>query len=150
MLYLRAQDSTGQWGVPSAIFVEVTDGANFEIQLASPSAPLYGMPAAYTLAITNTAAVSATFALAGEADAWSFDLPAQPIGPLAPGETRQVSFTATAPSTGGELPYPARIVVTSSADPQRCLERYLTRPLPPRHFYFPFLPLLGTSPAPPR
>ncbi|MCC6169830.1 MAG: peptidase M14 [Caldilineaceae bacterium] len=143
LLFLQAQDRSGRWGVPSAALVEVTDAAQFSLQFTSlPSVPYPGRPATYAISITNRSPVTDSYTLAGEPATWQFDLPAQPAGPVAPGATIAVTFTATAPRLEASPAEQARIVVTSTAQPGKCLDVGLMMPDLSLRRYFPFLPTL--------
>lgn len=143
LLYLQAQDRSGQWGVPSAALVEVIDAAQFSLQFTSlPSIPRPGQPATYAISITNQSPVTDSYTLAGEPATWQFDLPAQPVGPVAPGATISVTFTATAPRLEAPPADQARIVVTSTTQPGKCLDAGLMMPEPSLRHFFPFLSLL--------
>lgn len=142
LLYLQAQDQAGNWGAPSATLLQITDGAEFTIDLDAPSAVEPGTPATYTITITNTSSVEDSYVISAEAASWTFNLPDDPIGPLMPGEAAQVSFTAFAPP--GQ-PEQVRIVVTSTAPSGHCLDIYLDG-APSRRYHFPFLPAQGETP----
>lgn len=146
LVYLQAQDRTGQWGPPSAMQVEITDGAEFTLDLASPSAIRAGVSATYTLTVTNMTSATDSFILSGEPATWAFELPIEPIGPLAPGAAAQVPLTITPPTQHFAQPDAARLVITSVANPDRCLHARLASPPPPRHWHLPFM--RAQSPAP--
>lgn len=146
LVYLQAQDQTGQWGPPSAMQVEITDGAEFTLELTSPPEARAGVPATYTLTITNTTSATDSFSLSGEPASWTFELPTAPVGPLAPGAAAILSLTITPPTQHFAQPDPARLVVTSVADPNRCLHAWPTSPPPPRRRHLPFI--WAQSPTP--
>jgi carboxypeptidase T len=98
LLLVEGQDADGNWGVPSAVFVEV---------LASPYAvavapqPQVGALAAgdtytLTLVVTNTGLVSDTYALMVTAGPWAVSFPAT-VGPLTPGGRVSVPVGVTSP-----------------------------------------------------
>lgn len=145
LLFLQAQDAAGHWGVPSAALIEVTNAAQFSLELAAPPGVKPGIAATYTLTVTNQSSVADRYAFAGEPDTWQFDLPAQPVGPVAPGASATLVFTVTVPVLNAAETAPARIVVTSTAQPARCLDAGLVLPPPQLRWYFPFLPVLGAA-----
>ena len=102
-----------------------------------------GVPATYTLTVTNTSPVEDSFVITAGVSSWTIDLPDDPIGPLMPGEAAQVSLTATPPRGKPER---VRLVVTSTAASGRCLDLYLNGFLLLRRYYFPVLPVQGAAP----
>ncbi|MCC7358006.1 MAG: hypothetical protein IT317_00915 [Anaerolineales bacterium] len=102
LVLIESQDAAGHWGVPSAVFIDVLVGPDFELT-PSPSAVAGwpGEPATHTLTLTNTSAFTVTFALTATSGAWPVTTPLT-LGPLAP---------------GAALPFDARVAVPAPAQP---------------------------------
>lgn len=99
LIFVESQDAAGNWGVPTAVFLEVTAGdyqPGLQPAESSASAPR-GESVAYELIATNQGSLEDTFQLQVSGNLWPVELPADPIGPLAPGESQQFTVSVTIP-----------------------------------------------------
>ncbi len=97
LVLIESQDAAGNWGVPSAAFIEILPAPQFTFA-PSPSfavgAP--SEPATHTVWLTNISALTTTYGLSVTGDAWPVTIPLT-IGPVAPGEAVPVTATALLP-----------------------------------------------------
>ena len=99
-VYLQAQDSLGNWGVPSALFLTVTKPA-YALSMDKPpmlfAAPGVTLDQPLTLHNLGDVSDSYTVTVSGE-PTWLPTLPAS-VGPVAAGDTTQVRLAVTPPMT---------------------------------------------------
>ncbi len=118
-VYLQAQDSLGNWGVPSALFLTVAgpDPMPLAWQRRQPSVPRQGPRSAIPLTIINrgNASDSYTLTLAGDVT-WPVQM-ATSAGPVAPGASAKIPVTVQIPltATHGESQR-FTVTVTSAGD----------------------------------
>lgn len=117
-VYLQAQDSLGNWGVPSALFLTVAAPDytfGLEAPLAISAAP--GSTVSHTLTLINqgNASDSYTLTLAGDLS-WPVQM-APNAGPVAPGVSAKIPVTVQIPFTAspGESQR-FTVTVTSAGD----------------------------------
>ena len=141
LLFVESQDAAGNWGVPSAVFVDVAEQA-YGVALSGDDqsgAIGFGNPLAYRLTVTNTGLVSDSFAVTVTRSVWPVSAPEQ-IGPLAPlasadfTVTIQVPLTATVGTTNT-----VTITVASQAEPAQQRTRRLTTQVINYPLFFPII-----------
>jgi hypothetical protein len=121
-IFIESQDAEGNWGVPSAVFLTITDsGYQPGLEPANQAGEaLRGTPLAYTLTLTNLSALEDSFTLQVAGNAWQVSAPPGPIGPLAPGASEEITVTVDIPGTAldGEQDT-ATLTAASQGDPGR-------------------------------
>jgi hypothetical protein len=140
-LFVQAQDADGNWGVPSAHFVDVVDGRGFVLCPVFDSLTTHPLqPASYTLGITNTGAVTATYTVTVPTSPWDVALEVTELGPLSPGSSAQLTLQISPPL--GAVTGTARsiVVVCSAGAPGNCLETILSTTVQATRLVLPFIP----------
>jgi hypothetical protein len=102
LLFVEAQDDTGIWGVPTAVFVEVLDDVvSFA---ASPDRFTgeveRGATLTYTVIVTNTGFVSDTYSVSLSGQQWTTTASTDTIGPVEAGATLTFTVSVIAPAEG--------------------------------------------------
>jgi carboxypeptidase T len=95
LVLVESQDAAGNWGVPSAVFIEILPAPPFTVTPAPSFA--FGAPGAvvtHTLWLTNTSALTVSYGLSVTGDAWPVAF-SPTLGPVAPGAAVPVVVTAT-------------------------------------------------------
>ncbi|WP_082381970.1 M14 family zinc carboxypeptidase [Ardenticatena maritima] len=112
-IFIEAQNANGDWGVPSAVFVDSVLPAGFTFTADTPVFP--GETAHHTLAITNQDTTSHTYTITVVSTVWAASV-LSPTVTLAPSETVSVPLTVVVPATAadGEA-QPTRLGVESEA-----------------------------------
>jgi len=125
-LFVEARDASGNWGAPAAVFFWMPE---YGFSIAPQSAAQYGTPGdtlTYTLRLTNSAALSDTYALSLAAFPWDAGAPPA-AGPLLPGESLTLPVTITLPAAA---PYgiseTLRMTVASLGNPAERLSAAFT------------------------
>ncbi|HMN28370.1 MAG TPA: M14 family zinc carboxypeptidase [Caldilineaceae bacterium] len=119
LLLVESQDTDGNWGVPSALFVDVLASPYGVVASAAPSSTTLpvGKTVSMTVVLTNTGLVSDSFDLAAVSGELGVVIPSQ-VGPLAPLQSVQVAVTVSAPlTTAITTQAPVTFTVTSLANP---------------------------------
>lgn len=143
LLFVESQDAAGNWGVPTAVFLEIA-GGNYQPGLEpteSSASALRGQTVSYELTASNLGSQTDTFQVQVSGNLWPVELPADPIGPLAPSESLlfSVSVAIPADASGGSVDQ-AEIRLISQGDPDRSAAALLrTIALAPGAY----LPLVG-------
>jgi carboxypeptidase T len=100
-LFIEGQDNAGNWGVPTAVFFNITL-PNIQMALIaanSRSQALPGKSVLFVLKITNQSNVPDTYDLSITIpDGWDVSLPAASIGPLSPASSALVNLSITIPA----------------------------------------------------
>lgn len=99
-LFVESRDAVGNWGVPGAVFVNVTDSP-YDVTLSQPALPSSGKAGstiAYHLTVTNTGLLTDTFAVTVSGSTWPVTAPAH-LGPLAPAASAPLTVTVGIPLT---------------------------------------------------
>lgn len=98
LVMVESQDATGQWGVPSGIFVELLASAYgvsaTALPINQPIAP--DQPLTVTLAITNTGLVSDSYEIRVQPESWLV-WAAATVGPLEPLATNTIGLVLQPP-----------------------------------------------------
>lgn len=100
LILVEGQDQAGNWGVPSAAFVEILPGP-LGVTLSGPKAPDWvraGNLLTQTLTVTNTGLLSDTYRVTVAPNAWPVTVTAT-IGPLQPATSAPLTVTVRAPLT---------------------------------------------------
>ena len=126
-LFVEAQDASGAWGVPTAIFVDI---ATFGLNL-TPAADAQevarGASATYSLRVTNTGNAADTFSV-GTASTlgWAVTAPAS-VGPVQPGVYQDFTVGIAVPAdVTGITPDVTTVTLTSSGDNSQAAASTLT------------------------
>lgn len=100
-LFMEAQDSAGNWGVPTAAFLTISPLPVFKIEAALASSQVKGLPGRqvqFSLTITNQGDAPDVFDLSATNSAsWEMTLSSTHIGPLQHADTQQISVSVTIP-----------------------------------------------------
>ncbi len=97
IVFIEARDAAGNWGVPTATYIERGPGVSIIPAAACQSGPL-GSTVTYTLQMSNTSSVTDTFALGASGHAWLTQL--SPLtATLAPSRTEGLIVSVTIPVT---------------------------------------------------
>jgi carboxypeptidase T len=140
-LFVESQDKDGNWGVPSAAFVEVTNtdyGVTLgeEDELTKTTA---GNQVNYSLPVTNVGSMTDTYTVTVGASVWPVTAPAQ-VGPLAPFASAPLTVTVSVPLTAtAGISDSVTITVTSEATPTLKTTRRLTTQVLNYLYYFPIV-----------
>ena len=142
-LFVEAQDSDGQWGVPSAIFVDVDSSYRFAVTAAPPLMGAPGERLTHTVTITNHGNITdtyvATLAAPVETD-WGVDV--SPLAPLVPpGGATDLLVAVTVPQAahlGDTLVI--NIAITSTRDARQAHATTLITRVGRHHYFLPWLP----------
>ncbi len=123
MLFVESQDTDNNWGVLSAIFLDV-GGATHGLTLAQHSpntAATAGQTITHTLQITNTGSADDSYVFSVEVANWPTTAPASTL-PIAPGAMAEVPVVVAIPATVGAGDSDVAIVRAASvADPSQVL-----------------------------
>jgi len=90
-IFMESQDAAGNWGVPTAIFLDVILDADPRGQTVPP-----GQQAEYQVTVFNPGTISEAFTVAVTSN-WEAQAPAT-VGPVAPGESASFTVTVTVPA----------------------------------------------------
>lgn len=143
LLFVESQDAIGNWGVPTAVFLEITSG-DYQPGLKPAEGSAYashGETVSYQLTASNLGRQTDTFQVQVSGNLWPVELPPAPLGPLAPGEDLLFTVYVTIPedASGGAIDQ-AQLSLISMGDPTRSANALLkTIALSPEAF----LPLVG-------
>jgi hypothetical protein len=99
-LFVESRDAAGNWGVPGAVFVNVTDSP-YDVTLSQPTLPSSGKAGstlAYRLTVTNTGLLTDNFAITVSGSTWPVTAPTH-LGPLAPAASAPLTVTVGIPLT---------------------------------------------------
>ncbi len=125
-LFVEARDASGAWGAPAAAFFWMPE---YGFSVSPMQAVQYGNPGdtlTYTLHLTNSAALSDTYALSLSAPSWDAGAPSA-AGPLLPGEAVTLPVTVSIPAAA---PYgisqTLRLTVASLGNPAERLSAAFT------------------------
>lgn len=100
ILFVESQDASGNWGVPSAIYLNIED-APYSTCLQPFESSLVGLPGetiSFTFTLTNLGTLLDTFDIQISGNAWETIVSENQIGPLAPGENFDFEVVVTIPS----------------------------------------------------
>ena len=116
-IFVESQDTNGDWGVLSAVFLNVTTPHGLEItQHAYPAEIAAGATVTHTLRITNTGSEDDSFLLTVDAATWPVEVTAN-TSVLAPAASTQVTVTVTVPEVAALGDTDAVIIrITSTGD----------------------------------
>jgi hypothetical protein len=98
LLLVEGQDAAGNWGVPSAVFVEITD-TPYGVAVNPPTQTItavVSLPLTVTLDVQNVGFVTDTFTIT-VTSAWPVSAPVQ-RGPIAAGGTAPLPLVVTPPA----------------------------------------------------
>ncbi len=127
ILFVESQDTSGYWGVPSAVFLRIPDRYGLTLTPTVAMKQAYpGQLVTYTLHLTNTGTASDTFDLAAIGNTWTTTLPSS-VGPLAAGGGSDLTVTVSIPTAAsGGATDKATIRATSRADNTKSATATLT------------------------
>ncbi len=129
-LFVEARDALGHWGAPAAVFFWMPD---YGFQVSPLDATGYGLPGetvTYTLSLTNSAALSDTYALSFSPPQWETHAPPA-VGPLPPGESASFTVTVSIPADASYGASDAlQMMVTSQGNPAHQVAVSLTTIVP--------------------
>lgn len=100
LVFVEAQDAAGNWGVPSAAFLQV-DPPDFQFELQPAQSLLrgdLGETITHTLQITNTGRLSDTYKFHVEGNHWPLQFPTQ-LGTVSPGAVAPLAVKVSIPLT---------------------------------------------------
>jgi len=141
MIFVESQDAAGNWGPPSAAFVNVAEKAA-GVALSNgeqPSAVGAGSRLDYRLTVTNTGLVADSFAVTVTPSVWPVSAPVQ-IGPLAPLASAVLTITVQVPPTATiGMTDTVTITVASQTDPIQQQTRRLVTQVIEYSFFFPVM-----------
>jgi len=141
LVFVESQDAAGNWGVPSAAFVDVAEQA-YGVALSGDDqsgAIGFGNTLAYRLTVTNTGLVSDSFAVTVTPSVWPVSAPEQ-IGPLAPLASADFTVTVQVPPTATVgMTDTVTITVASQAEPAQQRTRRLTTQVIDYPLFFPII-----------
>jgi murein tripeptide amidase MpaA/uncharacterized membrane protein len=127
-IFVEGQDVPGNWGVPTAIFVEI-EVPQHAVTLTPAIGAGQGDPGdqvAYALTIRNSGGLQDTYDLE-LVSGWPAEISATTVGPLAPNATDSLAVTVTIPltATAGESDI-ATVTATSQGDGSKTDSSQLT------------------------
>jgi len=129
ILFVESQDADGNWGVPSAVFLNIT-GGEFSpgldpaesIGQADP-----GQTALYTLQLSNLGTAADTYDIQVSGNTWDTSASPDPAGPLNPGESLDLSIQVSVPiSATIDMSDTATITAISQGDATKTATATLT------------------------
>lgn len=100
-IFVEAQDSDGNWGVPTAVFVDVRADYALALGGATSGRVAPGKTVTYTLTLTNTGVMTDSYAVLHMLPpdlAWNVDASPSDIVDLPPGGAAQILATVTVPA----------------------------------------------------
>ena len=100
LVFVEAQDAAGNWGVPSAAFLQV-DPPDYQFKLQPAKSSLrgdLGESITHTLHITNTGRLSDTYKIHVEGNHWPVQFPTQ-LGAVSPGAAAPLAVKVSIPLT---------------------------------------------------
>jgi hypothetical protein len=138
-VFVEAQDAAGNWGVPSAVFVDVATPHEVRLSAIELLGQGYaGELVPHTLTLTNTGLLSDAFDLHARSE-WPLALPDR-IGPLAPGAAASIPITVSIPSTAAiDMTETALISVTGSVTNTVLATLRVTTRVDARDTYLPWI-----------
>lgn len=118
-IFVQAQNAAGNWGVPSAIFLNIVAVHDLAVTTSGPTlfAPAAGR-ITHTLTLTNTGGVADRYDVTLVQSGWPITV-AKTLGPIAPGHALTLTVAVQVPVTAtvGEMDYTV-IALTAQASPQ--------------------------------
>jgi hypothetical protein len=118
LLLVESQDAAGNWGVPSAVWVQIAP-VNYALALNACVAAQAGRPGTtvtYSLSVSQTGTLTDTATLSLAGNAWPVAAPGT-LGPLAPGAGVTFPVTVTVPLTASLGSHDTvSVTVTSTGD----------------------------------
>ena len=123
LVVAQAQNQTGDWGIPTAQFLTITNPSGIHAHLTDATTTS-AVAVTHTLRITNTTAQSMTVALSPLASAWPVTATTQTVGPIPPGASvaNEIIILPITNTTGAVAP--VGILLQNASAPQLCLEVY--------------------------
>jgi hypothetical protein len=117
IIFVEARDANNNWGVPTAIFLNV-NAPDYAVTLTPPSAALSGIPGEtvlYTLTVNNTGGLDDTYDVTINS-LWQTAAPAT-VGPVAAGASAELQVSVTVPPEAlpGEFDV-AEVTITSQGN----------------------------------
>jgi carboxypeptidase T len=99
LLFVEGQDTAGNWGAPTAIFLTITASYGLAFAQETPGSPLAaGQMITHTLTVTNTGGISDQFALSVEQSTWPISV--ADVTPVVDAGSRvHIPVTVQVPST---------------------------------------------------
>ncbi|HJW90038.1 MAG TPA: M14 family zinc carboxypeptidase [Anaerolineales bacterium] len=128
-LFVESKDAMGNWGVPSAIFLDIQDvtyrpGLS---PLVSEGKVGAGEVISYTLQVSNQGSVADIFDLAVSNHNWPTSVEPVSSGPLVPGASTDLTVTVTVPADAEPLTSDSALVTaTSQGDPTQIASASVT------------------------
>lgn len=141
-LFVEGRDKAGNWGSPSAVFVDVAD-STYGVTLGEQTALTQTTTIShvkYSLPVTNIGLITDTYTVTVGGSTWPITAPLQ-IGPVAPLSSLPLTVTVSIPASATVgITNTATVTLTSQADPNIQAIRQLTTRL---INYLYYLPLVG-------
>jgi carboxypeptidase T len=139
-IFVESQDSDGNWGVPSAIFLWVTI-EEYQPGIAPDHVDGYtsaNSSLTYDLRITNLGTQNDTFDIQFTGNSWPVNLSTNTIGPLIPGESDNLSILITIPD-GVNVGEQDNVIINSvsQADPTKIAFANIKTTIGFSEIYFP-------------
>jgi hypothetical protein len=121
-LFVESKDADGNWGVPSSIFVSITE-EQFKTQIQPDkrtASSSRSIAVAHDFEIINAGTQNDTFEIQLWGNTWPTSLSRTSVGPLIPGENTNLTVKVTIPESAqlGDQDL-AALVITSTRDPEQ-------------------------------
>jgi hypothetical protein len=141
-IFVESQDSDGNWGVPTAIFLWIT-GEEFlpGIVTNQHTQDTYSLPVVtFTVQVTNLGTQDDSFSLQISGNSWQTIPTTNTIGPMSPGQSEELRIQVTIPETAqvGDQDT-AVLTATSLSDPSKLTMVSLTTRINRPDIYLPII-----------